>query len=132
MENNQNARVKGPDEKYCSECGEIINIKAEICPKCGVRQLNISNNTENSGSSDKKLGVKFLYSGAVSLAAFVVLILVASPQSEWINGIIGAFMFALVAALIGMAMPTSKKIIYIPSSLAIMFAMAMIVGLAVQ
>lgn len=29
---------KSSDEKYCSECGEIINAKAEICPKCGVRQ----------------------------------------------------------------------------------------------
>lgn len=25
-------------EKYCCECGEVINAKAEICPKCGVRQ----------------------------------------------------------------------------------------------
>ncbi len=31
-------KSKGPDEKYCSECGEIIRAKAEICPKCGVRQ----------------------------------------------------------------------------------------------
>ena len=23
---------------YCKECGEIINSKAEICVKCGVRQ----------------------------------------------------------------------------------------------
>ena len=30
--------VKGPDEKYCFECGQIIKAKAEICPKCGVRQ----------------------------------------------------------------------------------------------
>ena len=30
--------TKGPNEKYCSECGAIINAKAEICPKCGVRQ----------------------------------------------------------------------------------------------
>lgn len=29
---------KGIDEKYCSECGSIIKAKAEICPKCGVRQ----------------------------------------------------------------------------------------------
>lgn len=29
---------KSPDEKYCSECGAIIRAKAEICPKCGVRQ----------------------------------------------------------------------------------------------
>ena len=32
------ARIKAPDEKFCGTCGEIIKIKAEICPKCGVRQ----------------------------------------------------------------------------------------------
>ena len=26
--------------KYCHECGENINLKAEICPKCGVRQAD--------------------------------------------------------------------------------------------
>ena len=31
-------REKRPDEKFCHECGEIIRAKAEICPKCGVRQ----------------------------------------------------------------------------------------------
>ncbi len=31
--------MKQENEKYCSECGALINIKAEICPKCGVRQL---------------------------------------------------------------------------------------------
>lgn len=31
-------RVKQDNEKFCVECGEIINQKAEICPKCGVRQ----------------------------------------------------------------------------------------------
>lgn len=32
-------RSKGLDEKFCGECGEVIKVKAEICPKCGVRQL---------------------------------------------------------------------------------------------
>lgn len=38
--NNQDSsmRGKGLDEKFCESCGEIIKIKAEICPKCGVRQ----------------------------------------------------------------------------------------------
>ena len=31
--------VKSSDEKYCFECGAVIRLKAEICPKCGVRQL---------------------------------------------------------------------------------------------
>src|SRR5579875_3207583 len=26
------------DEKYCHECGAVIRARAEICPKCGVRQ----------------------------------------------------------------------------------------------
>ncbi len=30
---------KAADEKFCSECGAIIKAKAEICPKCGVRQF---------------------------------------------------------------------------------------------
>jgi TM2 domain-containing membrane protein YozV len=32
-------RIKGSDEKYCQECGSLILAKAEICPKCGVRQV---------------------------------------------------------------------------------------------
>ncbi|HBG05684.1 MAG: hypothetical protein A2075_09615 [Geobacteraceae bacterium GWC2_58_44] len=31
-------RVKAQDEKFCHECGEVIRARAEICPKCGVRQ----------------------------------------------------------------------------------------------
>jgi len=34
------APSKGLNEKYCSECGSIIRAKAEICPKCGVRQTS--------------------------------------------------------------------------------------------
>ncbi len=30
--------MKAENEKYCHECGATINSKAEICPKCGVRQ----------------------------------------------------------------------------------------------
>lgn len=25
--------------KFCADCGEQLNIKAEICPKCGIRQV---------------------------------------------------------------------------------------------
>jgi len=31
--------TKGMDEKFCESCGNIIKIRAEICPKCGVRLL---------------------------------------------------------------------------------------------
>jgi len=29
---------KGVDQKYCRDCGSVIALRAEICPKCGVRQ----------------------------------------------------------------------------------------------
>lgn len=34
-----NQAIKAIDEKYCSDCGSIIKLRAEICPKCGVRQM---------------------------------------------------------------------------------------------
>lgn len=45
------------ETKYCSNCGAKIDIKAEICPKCGVRQSNI-----NSQSSDKNVWVALVLS----------------------------------------------------------------------
>jgi RNA polymerase subunit RPABC4/transcription elongation factor Spt4 len=42
--------MKTSDQKYCQECGELINVKAEICPKCGVR-IEVSN-TPKSSSND--------------------------------------------------------------------------------
>lgn len=41
------ARMKGPDEKFCQECGSVIRVKAEICPKCGVRQASGSPSGRN-------------------------------------------------------------------------------------
>lgn len=31
--------TKGIDEKFCLSCGAVIKKEAEICPKCGVRQI---------------------------------------------------------------------------------------------
>ncbi|HKL92567.1 MAG TPA: NINE protein [Bacteroidales bacterium] len=46
--------MKQENEKYCHECGEIINVKAEICPRCGVRQPNPQCKTEDDKSSEKR------------------------------------------------------------------------------
>ncbi len=46
--------MKQDNQKYCSECGELINVKAEICPKSGVRQF---------GSSVGNCGVSTMYLG---------------------------------------------------------------------
>jgi uncharacterized membrane protein/ribosomal protein L37E len=30
-------RTKGPNEVFCRHCGDAINVRAEVCPQCGVR-----------------------------------------------------------------------------------------------
>jgi predicted RNA-binding Zn-ribbon protein involved in translation (DUF1610 family) len=37
---------KNSDEKFCHECGEVIRAKAEICPRCGVRQTGVAVQSE--------------------------------------------------------------------------------------
>lgn len=44
-------RKKKADEKFCQECGEIIRIKAEICPKCGCRQPSLGEISSQSAGS---------------------------------------------------------------------------------
>lgn len=38
MVSEQETRAKGPNEKYCADCGKLILLRAEICPGCGCRQ----------------------------------------------------------------------------------------------
>jgi len=48
-------REKAANEKFCSTCGAIILEKAEICPKCGVRQAVVSEKktaVENASEKD--------------------------------------------------------------------------------
>lgn len=54
------ALKKSADQKFCSECGSIINIKAEICPHCGVRQLSapsVHNAVAQNGSNKLTAGL---------------------------------------------------------------------------
>ena len=57
-------RVKAADEKFCESCGEIIKIKAELCPKCGVRQRTASS------KSKVVAGVLALFLGGLGIHKF--------------------------------------------------------------
>jgi len=119
-------RTKAQDEKFCSECGKIIKLKAEICPECGVRQHGLTPDSE--AISDKKLSTKFWVSGVASFIMLVAITLASQPNEMWINGIVGSVIFALFTGLIAMALPTHKKIIYLPISLLITFIILYIIG----
>lgn len=64
------SRAKRADEKFCSECGSIINAKAEICPKCGVRQMAAPSasplgHTTANGKNKIVAGVLALFLGGI-------------------------------------------------------------------
>ena len=68
-------RAKRADEKFCSECGSIINAKAEICPKCGVRQMPAPSasplgQTTASGKNKVVAGVLALFLGGIGVHKF--------------------------------------------------------------
>ena len=70
-------RGKRTDEKYCSECAAIINAKAEICPKCGVRQMappttsaSPLGHTSVSGKNKLVAGLLALFLGGIGVHKF--------------------------------------------------------------
>lgn len=64
------ATLKSADEKFCSDCGGVISLKAEICPKCGVRQTAKPNSLGGTAPNGKsKIAAALL---AVFLGGFGV------------------------------------------------------------
>lgn len=60
-------RSRAANEKYCHECGEVIRERAEICPKCGVRQVGRG----VAGSKSKvAAGVLALLLGGIGIHKF--------------------------------------------------------------
>ena len=66
------ATAKGADEKFCTECGRIIKIRAEICPKCGVRQLAppVSQTQPPSARSKIAAGLFAIFLGGIGIHKF--------------------------------------------------------------
>lgn len=55
------------DSKFCHNCGAKIDIKAEICPKCGVRQPTSS---KVGGKSRIAAAVLALFLGGIGIHKF--------------------------------------------------------------
>lgn len=61
--------------KFCHACGELIDIRAEICPKCGVRQPmspsnSVMGSTTPSGRSRLAAALFALLLGGLGIHKF--------------------------------------------------------------
>jgi hypothetical protein len=59
--------LKGPDEKFCHECGAVIRARAEICPGCGVRQPTEESERDQRFDYEPHRGTGILVLGVLSL-----------------------------------------------------------------
>lgn len=66
--------------KYCSNCGAEIDEKAEICPKCGVRQSGYT--AKNPGLaavlSALWIGLGQIYNGEIAKGILLMIVYVIS------------------------------------------------------
>ena len=61
---------KSDNEKYCSDCGKLINIKAEVCPLCGVRQFDAPIIVNLGGRNKLVAALLALFLGAFGVHKF--------------------------------------------------------------
>jgi TM2 domain-containing membrane protein YozV len=63
-------QINSTQEKYCSSCGEVIKKEAEICPKCGVRQIAVPMPGIKSVKSKTTAAILAIFLGGLGLHKF--------------------------------------------------------------
>jgi len=66
-------RQRNIGEKFCKDCGKVIDAKAEICPHCGVRQLPVPNmlgNVAPNGKSKLAAALLAFFLGSLGVHKF--------------------------------------------------------------
>ena len=94
IENDDAPSYNPQNSKFCSNCGSQIDVKAEICPKCGVRQ-------SSSISSEKNVWIAVLLSLLiVGLGHFYLEL----PKKGALFLIMTIISWVLIAAVIGIVL----------------------------
>ena len=75
--------------KYCINCGAEIDIKAEICPKCGVRQPS----SISGGRSRIVASLLAIFLGGLGIHKFYL--------GNWIGIIYLLFCWTFIPAIVG-------------------------------
>lgn len=93
--NSQQTPTITNEQKYCSDCGDIILRKSEICPNCGCRQIvNIQTGASiDAGSVILLLVLNFFWNGLGNVAV--------GDKNGWIYIVINIFLYLLMFIGIG-------------------------------
>ena len=58
------------NQKYCHACAAVLDHRAEICPKCGVRQQGVPGQASRSGRSRIAAALFALFLGGIGIHKF--------------------------------------------------------------
>jgi len=58
------------NQKYCHACGAVLDHRAELCPKCGVRQQGVAPLASGSGRSRIAAALFALFLGGIGIHKF--------------------------------------------------------------
>jgi len=59
----------GVNQKYCHACAAVLDVRAELCPRCGVRQ-NDAATSSGSGRNKTTAGIFALLLGGLGIHKF--------------------------------------------------------------
>jgi len=132
QEENFTQEIEPSETKYCSNCGAVIDINAEICPKCGVRvepvpESNNQNQNNTNTYTNTNIGTEQKNPGLAAVLSFFIIgvgQIYNGQIGKGIGMLIGGYLcfilsFLIIPAIIGLiiyiwgiydAYDTAKKI----------------------
>lgn len=63
-------KTPGPNEEFCSSCGEIVKKAAEICTECGVRLDGVDSQSPESNKDRTTAGILAILLGGIGAHKF--------------------------------------------------------------
>lgn len=85
-EDEEQEQTPGPDEVFCTSCGETIKEEAEVCPHCGVRQQQDNSTTATETELPDGRVYELQKVARKSPGVAVALGLLLTPASYWYVG----------------------------------------------
>lgn len=87
------SRELGPDEAYCTSCGEIIKQEAEVCVECGVRQKEASG---SSGDLPESRKYELQKIAAKDASTVMIVSFLLTPVGYYMVGKVGLSLINLI------------------------------------
>lgn len=87
MDEDERKPIEEPSEdlKFCVDCGAQIHVRAEICPKCGIRQMEMDKKSRSDSVICPYCSVEIVPDKRVSMAGAAFFSALYIPYYYWLK-----------------------------------------------